>query len=71
MVACVGGQVGVVGHIDIYNGVQVNAGANILKSIKHPGIYAGSPNVMSAIKWNRIAVYFQRLEKLFTREEKK
>lgn len=60
-----GGQVGVVGHINICDGVQVNGGARILQSITEPGAYSGSFSVMPSNKWNRAMVYFKRLETLF------
>lgn len=66
-----GGQVGIAGHINICDGVQVNGGSKILKAIKQPGAYAGSLGIMPARKWNRIAIYFKKLDTLFKREKKR
>ncbi len=61
------GQVGVVGHISIADGVQVNGGAKVLQPIKESGIYAGSFNALPVRQWNKIAVYIKKIEQLFKR----
>lgn len=63
------GQVGVVGHIDIADNVQVNGGARVLQSIHESGTYAGSFHVQPVRKWNKITVYLKKLETLFKREK--
>ncbi len=66
-----GGQVGVSGHLDITDGVQVNGGAKVLQSVKEPGTYAGSFSVLPAKQWNRLTVYVKKIETLFKRERKR
>lgn len=63
------GQVGVAGHISICDGVQINGGAKVLKSIKKSGVYAGSFTALPVSQWNRITVYVKKIESLFKREK--
>ena len=37
----IGGKVGIVGHIEICDGVIITAATNVSKSITKPGMYSG------------------------------
>lgn len=63
-----GGKVGVVGHIEIADGVQVTGGSRVLKGIDKAGTYGGSFHVLPVMKWNRLTIYMKRLGQLFTKE---
>lgn len=62
-----GGKVGVAGHIHIADGVQINGGSNILQSIEKSGRYSGVLPTLPATRWNRLAIYFTKLDELTKR----
>lgn len=57
-----GGQAGVVGHLEIADGVMIATRGGVSKSIKEAGKYAGSP-VMHLSDYNRQQVQLRNIEK--------
>lgn len=56
-----GGQVGVVGHLEIADFVMIATRGGVSKSITEPGKYGGSP-VLPLTEYNRNQVYARKLE---------
>lgn len=64
-----GGQVGVVGHIEICSGTLVGAKGGISKSVTKPGRYTGVP-LQPIDDYNRQQVLSRKLPELFERVKK-
>jgi UDP-3-O-[3-hydroxymyristoyl] glucosamine N-acyltransferase len=63
------GQVGVVGHIQIGDGVVIGAQSGVNKSISKPGLYMGTPAIPAAEYREQVA-YIHRLGRLAERVQK-
>lgn len=61
------GMVGVVGHVEICDGVTVLGKAMVSKNISEPGAYASMFPIEDARKWNRRVASLRRLDKLQSR----
>jgi UDP-3-O-[3-hydroxymyristoyl] glucosamine N-acyltransferase len=62
-----GGQVGVVGHLEIADDVHVTAASLVTNSIARAGVYSSSLKAMPAEKWRRNAARVHRLDELSRR----
>ena len=56
-----GGQAGIVGHIEIADNVLIATRGGVSKSIKQSGTYAGEP-VMPLSKHNRMQVHLRKID---------
>ena len=63
----VAGAVGIAGHLDICDGVQIGMGGQVTNSITEPGTYASGTGLMPIDLWRRNAVRFRRLNELYRR----
>jgi UDP-3-O-[3-hydroxymyristoyl] glucosamine N-acyltransferase len=63
-----GGQAGIVGHIEIADFVMIATRGGVSKSIKQGGKYAGEP-VMSLSDHNRMQVHLRKIEEYVERIE--
>lgn len=63
-----GGQAGIVGHIEIADFVMIATRGGVSKSIKQAGKYAGEP-VMSLSDHNRMQVHLRKIEEYVQRIE--
>lgn len=63
-----GGQVGVVGHLEIADGVMIASRGGVSKSLTKPGKYSGAP-VMGLSEYNRQQVYLRNIETYIKRIE--
>jgi UDP-3-O-[3-hydroxymyristoyl] glucosamine N-acyltransferase len=59
-----GGQVGIIGHLNIGDGVLLTSKSGVSKSLKDRGIYSSGMPVMPHGKWNRCAARFRNLNEL-------
>ncbi len=57
-----GGQTGIVGHIELCDGTMIASKGGVSKSITKPGLYRGEP-VQPIEKFSREKVHIRRLEK--------
>lgn len=64
-----GGQVGVVGHITLADGVMVTAQSGISKEIREKGVYSGSP-AMERNRYNRHEALVRKLPEFVERIKK-
>ena len=62
----IGGQVGIVGHITIGNGVRIQAQSGIGRNIKDGEIIQGSPAINYG-DFNKSYVHFKNLPKIVNR----
>jgi len=60
----IGGGVGVVGHINICDGVTIQAMALVTHSIKEPGSYSSVSPLQKTSQWRKNAVRTRQLDKL-------
>lgn len=60
----IGGGVGIVGHIDIADGVVVQAMSLVTHSIKEPGNYSAASPLQKTAEWRRNAVRYRQLDQL-------
>lgn len=60
--SALGGQVGIAGHISIADGVQISGQGGVIKDVKEPGIYGGTP-VVPIRDWHRQSFALQKLIK--------
>lgn len=60
----IGGQAGVIGHLDIADDVVVSAGTLVSKSIRSPGVYTASLPQQKHADWVRNFSHLRRLDDL-------
>ncbi|MDQ3261179.1 MAG: UDP-3-O-(3-hydroxymyristoyl)glucosamine N-acyltransferase [Pseudomonadota bacterium] len=65
----IGGGAGIVGHVDICDGVTVTAQTLVTKSITQPGTYSGGLPHMGNRDWLTTTAHLRRLDKLLERVE--
>ncbi|MDH3309734.1 MAG: UDP-3-O-(3-hydroxymyristoyl)glucosamine N-acyltransferase [Gammaproteobacteria bacterium] len=65
-----GGQSGIVGHLEITDDVHVTAGSLVTSSIREAGVYSSSLKAMPVDKWRRNAAVLHRLEEMSQRLRK-
>lgn len=65
-----GGQSGVVGHLEITDDVHVTAGSLVTSSIREAGVYSSSLKAVPADKWRRNAALLHHLEDMSLRLKK-
>lgn len=58
------GDVGVVGHISVADGVQITAKSLVTKTITEPGSYSSGTPLMPSGQWRKSAVRFAQLDEL-------
>jgi UDP-3-O-[3-hydroxymyristoyl] glucosamine N-acyltransferase len=63
----IGGGVGIIGHLNICDGVTVTAHTLVTKSISQPGVYSGGLPHTSNREWLRTTAHLRRLDKLLKR----
>jgi UDP-3-O-[3-hydroxymyristoyl] glucosamine N-acyltransferase len=63
----IGGGVGIVGHLDICDGVTVTAHTLVTKSITQPGTYSGGLPHSGNREWLKTTAHLRRLDKLLER----
>lgn len=63
----IGGGVGIVGHVEVCDGVTVTARTLVTKSIRQAGVYSGGLPVMGNREWLKATAHIKRLEQLFDR----
>lgn len=61
------GNVGVVGHITICDGVHVTARTMVTRSIKEPGSFSSGTPMMDSGQWRKSAARFSKLDELHRR----
>lgn len=61
------GQTGVVGHIELCDGVQLTGGTIITKSLHKPGSYSSGTNFTTTREWRKNAARFNQLNDLSKR----
>ena len=66
----IGGGVGIVGHIEICDGVTVQAMSLVTHSIKQPGSYSSVAPLQETKQWRRNAVRYRQLDTLAARIKK-
>jgi UDP-3-O-[3-hydroxymyristoyl] glucosamine N-acyltransferase len=62
-----GGGVGVAGHLDIADRVQITGMSLVAQSITQPGIYSSGLTVAPNRVWNKISARLRQLDELFRR----
>ncbi len=62
-----GGATGVVGHIEIADGVQVSAMSLVDRTIKEAGVYSSGTGFMKTAQWKRSTVRFRELDNIARR----
>ncbi len=60
----IGGGAGVLGHLQVCDGVTITAMSLVTHSIKSPGEYSSGVPLMDNRSWRRAAVRFKQLDKL-------
>ncbi len=60
----IGGGVGIVGHINIADGVVVQAMSLVTHSIKEPGNYSAASPLQKTAEWRRNAVRYRQLDQM-------
>ena len=65
----IGGGVGIVGHVDICEGVTITARTLVTKSILEAGVYSGGLPHMENREWLKTTVQLRRIDKLLHRVE--
>lgn len=63
-----GGQAGIVGHVEIASGTMIATRGGVSKSITEPGKYAGAP-VMPLKEYNKQQVYLRKIEEYVNKIE--
>ena len=63
----IGGQAGVLGHLEIVDDVHITAGSLVTSSIAHAGVYSASLKAEPAEKWRRNAARLHRLDDMAKR----
>lgn len=59
-----GGQVGIVGHLDICDHVIFTARAMVTSSVNEPGVYSSGTGLMPQAIWQKSVVHFRHLDRL-------
>jgi len=62
-----GGASGVVGHLEIADGVQVSAMSLIDRAITEPGVYSSGTGFMKTSQWKRNTVRYRQLDSIARR----
>ncbi len=62
-----GGATGVVGHIEIADGVQVSAMSLVDRTIKEAGVYSSGTGFMKTAQWKRSTIRFRELDSIARR----
>jgi UDP-3-O-[3-hydroxymyristoyl] glucosamine N-acyltransferase len=62
-----GGGVGVAGHLEIADRVQITGMSLVAQSITQPGAYSSGLTVEPNRLWNKISARLRRLDELFRR----
>ena len=65
-----GGQVGIIGHLEIADDVHVTAKSLVTSSIRQAGVYSSSLKAMPAEKWRRNAARLHQLDEMAQRLKK-
>ena len=60
----IGGGAGIVGHINIADGVTITARTLVTRSIKQPGVYSSGAPMEENSRWRRNAARMRQLDKL-------
>ncbi|MBI3545246.1 MAG: UDP-3-O-(3-hydroxymyristoyl)glucosamine N-acyltransferase [Gammaproteobacteria bacterium] len=63
----VGGQAGIVGHLEIADDVHITAGSLVTSSIDQAGVYSASLKAQPVEKWRRNAARLHQLDELVQR----
>ena len=63
----IGGGVGIIGHIEICDGVTLQSMALVTKSIKKPGSYSSVAPLQETPEWRKSAVRIKQLDKIAKR----
>jgi len=66
----IGGGVGIVGHIEVCDGVTVQAMSLVTHSIRQPGSYSSVAPLQETKQWRRNAVRYRQLDALAARIKK-
>lgn len=62
-----GGASGMVGHIEIVDGVQVSAMSLVDRNITEPGVYSSGTGFMKTSQWKRNSVRYRQLDSIARR----
>jgi UDP-3-O-[3-hydroxymyristoyl] glucosamine N-acyltransferase len=65
----IGGGAGIVGHVEICDGVTITARTLVTKSIRQAGVYSGGLPHMGNREWLKATAHIKRLEQLADRVE--
>lgn len=65
-----GGQAGIIGHLDIADDVHITAGSLVTSSINQAGVYSSSLKAEPAEKWRRNAARLHQLDAMSRRLKK-
>jgi UDP-3-O-[3-hydroxymyristoyl] glucosamine N-acyltransferase len=63
----VAGGVGIVGHLNIADGVHITGMTLVSKSIKEPGVYSSGTAMMPANEWRKSATRFRQRDDMARR----
>lgn len=63
----IGGQAGIIDHLEIVDGVHITAGSLVTRSITKPGTYSSSLRTERASKWNRNLLRLMQLDDMSKR----
>ena len=63
----IGGGVGIIGHLEVCDGVTLQSMALVTKSIKKPGSYSSVAPIQETQEWRKSAVRIKQLDKLAKR----
>ena len=66
----IGGQAGIIGHLDIVDDVHITAGSLVTNSIDIPGVYSASLKAEPVEKWRRNAARLHHLDEMAKRLNK-
>ena len=65
----IGGGVGIVGHVEICDGVTITARTLVTKSIREAGVFSGGLPHMGNREWLKMTAHIRRIEQLLGRVE--
>jgi UDP-3-O-[3-hydroxymyristoyl] glucosamine N-acyltransferase len=63
----IAGAVGLVGHIEICDGVHITGMTMVTRSITEPGVYSSGTPMSPTREWRKNAVRFSQLESIHKR----
>ena len=63
----IGGGVGIIGHIEVCDGVTLQSMALVTRSIKRPGSYSSVSPIQETKDWRKSAVRIKQLDKMAKR----